>query len=40
MVMDGVKVEVVEWSSYNYRLDPGRVLPFSLVSRVHYNSSN
>ena len=32
-----VEVEVIRCSSYNYRLDPGRVLPFSPVPEVHYN---
>jgi hypothetical protein len=35
-----IAVKVVEWSDYNYRLDPGRVLSFSLVSRVNYSLPN
>ena len=32
-----VEVEVIRCSSYNYRLDSGRALSFSLVSGVNYS---
>ena len=35
-----VKVKVVRLTNYIYRLDPGRVLPFSLVPGVKYNLPN
>ena len=40
MVVEVVKVKVVGWSNYNYRLDPGRLLPFSPVSVVNYKLPN
>ena len=40
MVVEVVKVKVVGWSNYNYRLDPSILLPFSPVFVVNYKFPN